>query len=214
MTNVDRVERWVRLAGAIAVLPPLVAVFWGLGKGLRRPSGRETGRARALLRGPVLTVETILFFGACATLWRPVRRQPSGPLRALALVLGTVLYFPGLALVMWGRIALGAMFNVSSGFGARLYAGHRLVSGGPFAIVRHPVYLGYLLAAVGGLLLYRTWTLVLLVAISPALVLRARREEEALAGEFGEAWEAYRRRVPAWLPRLPQLPAEASPAKR
>jgi len=34
------------------------------------------------------------------------------------------------------------------------------------------------------------------------LVLRARREEQALADEFGEQWEEYCRRVPGWIPRI------------
>jgi len=63
------------------------------------------------------------------------------------------------------------------------------------------MYVGLMLASVGGLLLYRTWTALWLVVQLPVLVVRAAREEEALAAEFGAAWEAYRDRVPGWLPR-------------
>jgi protein-S-isoprenylcysteine O-methyltransferase Ste14 len=34
------------------------------------------------------------------------------------------------------------------------------------------------------------------------LVIRARREEQVLAAEFGEQWEAYVQQVPVWIPRL------------
>ncbi len=91
------------------------------------------------------------------------------------------------------------MYNVSSSMGAQLYADHRLVTHGPFAIVRHPMYLGVILASAGGLLIYRTWTLLFTTVSFLGLVLRARREEEALAAEFSEQWEEYRRRVPAWI---------------
>jgi protein-S-isoprenylcysteine O-methyltransferase Ste14 len=117
-------------------------------------------------------------------------------------VLGVVLYFPGLAFVLWGRLTLGRLYNVSTSLGAPLYTDHRLITHGPFAIVRHPMYLGIGAAAVGGLMIYRTWTLVFLAVNFLGLAVRARREEQALVAEFGEEWRAYCRRVPAWIPRL------------
>jgi protein-S-isoprenylcysteine O-methyltransferase Ste14 len=94
------------------------------------------------------------------------------------------------------------MYYVSSAFGAQLYAGHRLVTTGPYAIVRHPLYLGLILAGIGGLFIYWTWTLVLVLACGMGVTVRAGREEAALRAEFGAKWEAYAQRVPAWLPRL------------
>jgi Cu+-exporting ATPase len=94
------------------------------------------------------------------------------------------------------------MYKVSSGFGVQLNVRHRLVTHGPFALVRHPMYLGLQVAAVGGLLLYRTWTFVFVTANFLALAIRAKREEQALAIEFGDQWNAYARRVPAWIPRF------------
>jgi len=122
--------------------------------------------------------------------------------RVLMLVLGISLYFPGLALVLWGRLTLGKMYNVSSALAAQLYIDHQLIIDGPFAYVRHPMYLGVLMAAFGGLLIYRTWTLVFLAVAFLGLVVRARREEQGLAAEFGEQWEEYCERVPAWIPCL------------
>lgn len=101
-------------------------------------------------------------------------------------------------------LALGEMYNVSSRFGAQLYAGHRLVTHGPYALARHPMYLGILFAGAGGLLLYRTWTFLFVPAHFPALVMRARREEEALSATFGQQWQDYCRRVPGWRPRFSQ----------
>ena len=64
------------------------------------------------------------------------------------------------------------------------------------------MYLGLQMAAVGGLLIYWTWTLAFVTVNFLALVVSARREEEALAAEFGEQWEVYCHQVPAWMPRL------------
>jgi len=93
------------------------------------------------------------------------------------------------------------MYFVSTSFGAQLYADHKLVMRGPFAIVRHPMHLG-LIAALGSLLLYQTWTALAYVAFAPFVLLRARREESVLTAEFGEQWQAYCRRVSAFFPRL------------
>ncbi|MEK7325043.1 MAG: isoprenylcysteine carboxylmethyltransferase family protein, partial [Chloroflexota bacterium] len=87
-------------------------------------------------------------------------------------------------------------------FGAQLYADQRLIVRGPFAIVRHPMYLGVLIAALGAIPIYQTWTSVFVALNFLGLIFRARREEQTLAAEFGEQWEAYCRSVPAWIPRL------------
>jgi protein-S-isoprenylcysteine O-methyltransferase Ste14 len=94
------------------------------------------------------------------------------------------------------------MYFVSTGFGAQLFSDHQLVTGGPFAIVRHPMYVGLITAAFGSLLIYQTWTTLAFAVFALFLLLRARREEQALAAEFGEQWQDYCRRVPAFIPRL------------
>lgn len=43
-------------------------------------------------------------------------------------------------------------------------------------------------------------SMLLFLLLAPFLMLRARREEQALAAEFGERWQAYKRRVPPFLP--------------
>ena len=73
---------------------------------------------------------------------------------------------------------------------------------GPYRRTRNPMYVGGQLAEVGALLLYRTWTTLLLVLNAPTLVVRARREQEALRAEFGPAYDTYAEKVPFWLPRL------------
>ncbi len=197
------VARWVQLAGAVALLVTLAAIFWGLARGLPcQQSGASGGWAR-LLRTPLFYVAaSVIYFGLCYLIWRPLPWHLSGPGRASRLLLGSLLYFPGLGLVLWARLALGRMYFVSSSSVVPLYADHRLITGGPFALVRHPMYLGILLTGLGGILIYWTWTFVFVTGHFFGLVFRARREEEALAAKFGPEWESYQRRVPAWIPRL------------
>lgn len=74
------------------------------------------------------------------------------------------------------------------------------MTSGPFAYVRHPMYLGLVLASLGTLAMYRTWTTLLFVAQTPILIVRARQEDRLLALAFDDDWVRYAVRVPAWLP--------------
>jgi protein-S-isoprenylcysteine O-methyltransferase Ste14 len=100
------------------------------------------------------------------------------------------------------------MFDAASGCGVRLQRQHRLVTDGPYRYVRHPMYLAVVVAGFGGMLIFRTWAIALFAVTMLGLVFQARQEEEALAQEFGERWEAYARQVPAWMPRRPHLRRE------
>ncbi|HEX9616055.1 MAG TPA: isoprenylcysteine carboxylmethyltransferase family protein [Anaerolineales bacterium] len=197
------IESWLRWAGVVAGLGFLAVVLWrGVWQGLRHAPGRTTGLAGKILRAPLLLVVGFIWTGLLFFLWRPLPLALSLPARAGALALGALLYFAGLTLYLWGSRTLGEMYKPSTAFGVQLHAKQRLVTHGPYTFVRHPLYLGLQVAALGGLLVYRNWTFVFLLLSFAGLFLRARREEQALAAEFGERWEAYARRVPAWIPRL------------
>ena len=198
----NSLTRGVGLAGAAAAVVTLGVVLFGLWRGTRRPKGRSTGLAQWTLRWPVYLIISLLFFGTCFLLWRPIPLSLAPLASLLMLVFGTLLYFSGLTLVLWGRLTLGKMYDVSSSLGAHLYADHQLVTHGPFAFVRHPMYLGIMMTSLGGLLIYRMWTLLFLSVVFLGLAMRAKREEQALAAEFGEQWETYCQQVPAWIPRI------------
>lgn len=195
-------ESALRLIVAAAVGLVLLLLLLGLVRSHRRPPGRTTGAAEQMLHPGMQALIGVGFFGTCVVLWRPLPFEPLASLRVVLDAGGAVLMASGLGLVIWGRLALGSFYDVSSAAGARLYADHRLVVHGPFAHVRHPMYLGIEMAGIGGLVLYRTWTTVFLAVAFLGLVVRARREEELLRLEFGDEWEAYRHQVPGWLPRI------------
>lgn len=199
MDILESILRWLVAAAVGLVLGTLIC---GVVRSHGRPGGRTTGKAERVLTGPIEALIGIGFFGVCVVLWRPLPLEPREALRVGVVVAGALLAFVGLGLVMWGRLTLGRLYGVSSTAGAKLHADHRLLTHGPFAYVRHPMYVGIQAAAVGGLLLYRTWTTVFVTVAFTALFLRARREDEALRLEFGDEWEAYQQRVPGWLPRF------------
>jgi isoprenylcysteine carboxyl methyltransferase (ICMT) family protein YpbQ len=190
----------LRIAGGIFALSVLVFLLFSIMHGARRPVGASTGKYWNWLHSPLFyAAASAFFFGICILLWIPL---PAIPFSNAVALLAALLCFPGLAFVLWGRLALGNMYFVSTGFGAQLFAGHRLITTGPYRIVRHPMYFGLLIAGIGSLLLYQTWTGVVFVGCGLGVVRRALREEEVLAREFGTEWDEYCRRVPMLFPRI------------
>jgi methanethiol S-methyltransferase len=79
----------------------------------------------------------------------------------------------------------------------------RLAISGPYARVRHPQYIGFVLIMSGFLL---QWPTLVTLAMFPILVYMyvrlARREERDALAEFGEQYRSYMRSVPAFFPEL------------
>ncbi len=197
---VDSIVRWM---GGLLAYTTLGILLYGIWRGSKRPAGRTTGLNGNWLRSPwFYLASTALFFGVCYFGWTPLPWTVSPQTRAWMLAIGSLFYFPGMSFALWGRLALGKNYFVSTGFGAQLFEGHQLVTSGPFAIVRNPMYAGLILAALGSLLIYPTWTTLLFACFAPFITVRARREEAALSAEFGEQWIEYCKRVPAFIPRM------------
>jgi protein-S-isoprenylcysteine O-methyltransferase Ste14 len=80
-----------------------------------------------------------------------------------------------------------------------------LTVGGPYRYVRNPLYLAWVMAITGqALLLSRPVLLIYAAAVFTIAAAFVRwYEEPTLAKRFGEQYEAYRKQVPGWWPRLP-----------
>ena len=196
------IERWLRFLATLTGIFVIIIPLFGFRRADAHLRGRASGAAARLLRWPVMLVQTVIFMAIGIALWHPVPINLSTSLHILILILGCLLYFPGIALYLWGYRTLGRMFGISSGFGASLYQDHKLIRMGPYKYVRHPMYLAVILAAFGALLIFRTWAMVLFAPLSLGVILRARREDDLLAEEFGDEWNAYKREVHGWIPVL------------
>ena len=79
----------------------------------------------------------------------------------------------------------------------------QLATGGVYARVRHPQYVGFIVIMLGFLV---QWPTVLTLAMFPVLVTMyvrlALNEEREADARFGETWRAYAARTPRFLPRL------------
>ena len=113
--------------------------------------------------------------------------------------LGGGLLSVGLALHLWSNVTLARGERAASQGAAKLE------TDGPYAFVRHPIYLAGVPLLLGTCLLYSQVTgpdlvagLVLLALFHLRVV---RGEEPALRRQFGQSYEKYCRRVPRWVPR-------------
>lgn len=104
---------------------------------------------------------------------------------------------------------IGGGFMVIAAAWRVLYEAQRtrtLAVTGPYAYVRHPQYVGFVLVMFGFLL---QWPTLLTFAMFPALVWMyvrlARQEEREVLAEFGETYREYMQRVPAFWPKLGAL---------
>lgn len=132
------------------------------------------------------------FFGTFAIMGTNV--LPGVSPRPALIVPAAACAVAGLAGAIWCLAYLRRSFSI-------LPEARRLVTAGPYSIVRHPLYLCEAVAGIGVTLPTLAAPGFALIAVFlAAQLLRIRWEEEVLAAHFGEEYERYRRQVPKYLP--------------
>lgn len=111
---------------------------------------------------------------------------------------GSLLALAGAALVLRSRAELGAAWSLVPEADQRT----GLVTTGPYRLVRHPIYLGLSILAVGQALAFGSAPalIIVLFACVPTFALRARAEEKLLTCIFGDRYADYRRRTRMIIP--------------
>jgi hypothetical protein len=121
--------------------------------------------------------------------------------------LGWLLTALGMLFAIWARVILGVNWSST----VVIKQGHELVSTGPYALVRHPIYTGLILALTGTAVYDGRWRALLgLAFFAVGFWLKARSEENLLEREFGEEYRSYRARTPMLIPTL-RSAASAAP---
>jgi protein-S-isoprenylcysteine O-methyltransferase Ste14 len=114
----------------------------------------------------------------------------AGALRWLGLVLMVV----APVWVVYAQAAMGSSWALG------VIERGELVTGGPFAVSRHPIYLGVRVTMTGQFLVIGSWPSFALWAASELLVqTQVRFEEEAMLARFGDKYRDYCARVRRWL---------------
>jgi protein-S-isoprenylcysteine O-methyltransferase Ste14 len=146
---------------------------------------------------PPLGLRLALLAGTLAGALFLEREAGRLPFRPGLAVIGLGLVATAVVLHARARRALGPLWSNAVAVRAR----HRVVEEGPYAVVRHPLYLALLLLAAGTVLVHTSLaTGCLMVGIGAGIVLKIRIEERALRAALPD-YEPYAARVPALLPR-------------
>ncbi len=156
---------------------------------VRLPDLGQRGEGWVVLQA--LLLAAVVAAGFCGPLW-------SGPGRALGALAGAGLIASGVGLVAAGILRLRRQLTAFP----KPVPGGRLIQDGAFGLVRHPMYGGAVLAALGwGLATASLMGLVGAVVLFVFFDLKSGREEAWLAEQFA-GYAAYRRRTRRLIPWL------------
>ena len=116
----------------------------------------------------------------------------------------SLLGWTGVALCLFGfSLAINARWHLGRNWGMPMSRNEQpeLVTSGPYAVIRHPIYTGLILAMLGSVLgVNITWAL-LLVPVGAYFTYAARREETLMLQLFPEQYAAYMARTGMLAPR-------------
>jgi protein-S-isoprenylcysteine O-methyltransferase Ste14 len=194
-----RVLFWILLGGVMVMRVYFSIQVRRAGERLLpdRAAVEREGRAAFAVRFVAfLMLLALLVLYALNVPWLRVLSIPLPPwLRWAGLMLGLV----SLAWWAWTQSALGRHWSAQ----LQLRAGHRLVTTGPYARVRHPLYTAMLGIAAAFALVTAHWVFVAFGILSiVALLSRVPREEQMMLDEFGSEYAAYMQRTGRYFPRL------------
>ena len=196
-----RYEFWPTLAFGVVMLSWLafVVVFASF---LRKkaPSAPDSKRERTSIVG--IALQGVGY----AVVWT-LRRPPFTPIVSVSKFVEIAVA------VLTVTVAIGSVWFCSAAvrtlgkqwsLAARVLEGHKLVTEGPYSIVRNPIYTGMLgmLLATGLAVSHWIGLLIAIMVFALGTAIRVLSEERLLRGAFGEEFEAYARRVPAVVPFL------------
>ena len=160
----------------------------------KRTVRKQPARARA--------VQIFLGIVAGLLIWgRGPMEEVSGPViipsTPVWKVVAIGLTLLGVALALWSRFVLGRNWSAT----VTVKQQHELKRSGPYGIVRHPIYSGFLVALLGTAI--ARGTVAALVGVVVVLVvfrLKANMEEQFMLEQFGSEYGEYRARVKGLIP--------------
>ena len=116
--------------------------------------------------------------------------------------IGAMVNVLGLGFAVWARVFLGSNWSRS----VTIKQDHELITGGPYGLVRHPIYTGLLTGFLGSAIaIAQVRGLVAFALIFAVLWSKLRLEERWMRLQFGSVYEQYAQRVPSLVPLPPKL---------
>jgi len=181
---------WMRPAfanGPTAILLAFTLGVWTLIE-IRQSLNRRAEATKAD-RGSLLGLRLWAVAGALLAALAIRVRAAAFPESAAVTALGFLVMWSGIALRWWSFRTLGHYFT----FAVMTSADQPVISAGPYAVLRHPSYLGILLILGGLGLGYGNWLSLAALTLVPLIgfIYRIRVEEAALSKTLGPAYTTY-----------------------
>ena len=156
---------------------------------------RSAKDAKRADRGSKIVVIATITFGIVAAFWATFRlpRFGMGPEWKVLFVVGIAVWLAGILFRFYSMRVLGRFFT----YDVAISKGQHVVEIGPYRVVRHPSYLGGLIAALGLGMTMTNWA-ALLLPLGCSLIgygYRIPLEERALAQGLGEPYREYMKRT-------------------
>jgi protein-S-isoprenylcysteine O-methyltransferase Ste14 len=172
-------------------------LIWGVSALFVKRDVPGAGDAAVWLRYVGLRLVALLILVLAVRL---ARRYPAvGGIVVLPPALGwaaAALTVIGIGFAMWARVSLGRNWSPRP----TVKEQHELVTSGPYAFVRHPIYSGLMLATLGTALTVAIPGIVLFIIVVSTFVVRARKEEQLMLERFPTHYPAYQKHTKRLVP--------------
>jgi len=198
---ITRYEFWPTLAFVVVMLSwfAFIAVF-ALFLRQKAPAAPDRKRERTSILGIALQGVS---YAVVWTLRRPPFTSIVSFRKSVEIAVAVVTMALAIGSVWFCSAAvrtLGKQWSIT----ARVLEGHKLITSGPYNVVRNPIYSGMfgMLVATGLAISHWIGLLIAVVVFTVGTAIRVRSEERLLREAFGEEFDAYARKVPAVVPFL------------
>ena len=171
------------------------ALYWWISSRNVKPTARKQSLGSRL--SYVVPLALSVYFLSTQKVPLAVLHERFVPRVPWIFVFAVTLTAAGLLFTVWARRHLGANWSAT----VTIKDGHELVTTGPYAIVRHPIYTGLLLAIAGSALAIGEWRAILAVALALlSFVHKLRIEERWMREQFADRYRDYCARTDALVP--------------
>ena len=172
-------------------------LYWQIKAADTKATQRLEPAASRILRVLIFLIAiALLSIPRIPLLWLYVQLWPSG---YWPFWLGAAITVAGLLFAVWAREHLGSNWSRS----VTIKQGHELITTGPYAVVRHPIYTGILTGFLGmAIAISQVRGFIVVVLIFLVFWLKLRMEEEWMRSQFGETYATYARQTAALVPYL------------